>query len=301
MTQQGWSERLAASVAAEVRRHRTRLGMSAQQLADECKKLGVPIQRSVIANFENGRRTNVAVSDLLVFAAALKVSPMQLVFPVGYERSIEGLPGLTRDVYSWAGWFSGEIRSQSDWPFAPDDLNAMELVRSIVPLVSDLTEGKKKLAVVSEAFEEVKEELQLAEAEVEAASSELERLITQRESNLEKRNAMDDLLSPEYRKLADEGDQLRELSAQARARLIEARERMSSLLGRRRAVELWQLEVAEDEKAIREIIREFEERGFVIPEFPEELAYLLEPEPTADEAPQLRRKRTRSEARPGSE
>jgi DNA repair exonuclease SbcCD ATPase subunit len=301
MTQQGWPERLAASVAAEVRRHRTRLGMSAQQLAEECKKLGVPIQRSVIANFENGRRTNVGVSDLLVFAAALKVSPMQLVFPAGYERSIEGLPGLTEDTYTWAAWFSGELAAGAKWPFVSGDVTAMELVRNMVPIVRDLIEAKDQLVEAREAFESVSAELRLAEAEVAAEAAEYDRLLAQREANIQARQAAENVLSPEYQQLKDEGDRLRELAEQTRVRLQATRHRASELKAKRRALDFWQDEVETDEKMIREILRELDQNGFILPEFPEELAYLAEPETKVDEAVQSRRRRARSEVKSGRE
>ncbi|MFD0393285.1 helix-turn-helix domain-containing protein [Streptomyces nogalater] len=73
-TETPWSERLALSVAQEVRRHRQRLGVSAQQLSERCAELGMPIQRSVLANMESGRRSTVTVAEVLILAAALDVA-----------------------------------------------------------------------------------------------------------------------------------------------------------------------------------------------------------------------------------
>lgn len=52
---------------------RRRLGMSAQSLADM-----TGISRSVIANLENGRKSDIEVGELVLFATALGVVPAAL-------------------------------------------------------------------------------------------------------------------------------------------------------------------------------------------------------------------------------
>lgn len=104
----GWSERLALSVAQEVRRHRQRQKLSAKQLADRCAALGMPIQRSVLANLESGRRATITVAEVMVLAAALGVAPGHLIFPVGYEEDIELLPDQYAPPFGALEWFSGE-------------------------------------------------------------------------------------------------------------------------------------------------------------------------------------------------
>jgi len=81
-------------IAQEVRRHRDAQKISAQQLADRCTDLGLPIKRSVIANLETGHRETVTVPELLVLGAALNVSPALLAIPVGRSESVEILPEL---------------------------------------------------------------------------------------------------------------------------------------------------------------------------------------------------------------
>ncbi|MGC9473272.1 helix-turn-helix domain-containing protein [Streptomyces sp. WG4] len=90
-----------------MRRYRDLRGMSAQQLSDRCGELGLPIARSVLANFESGRRPTLSVAELLVLAEALGVPPTSLVFPVGYKRSVEVLPGVDCDTYRAANWWAG--------------------------------------------------------------------------------------------------------------------------------------------------------------------------------------------------
>jgi transcriptional regulator with XRE-family HTH domain len=117
--QPAWPDRLAAVIAGEVRRYRRLRGLTAQQVADRCADLGHDVPRSVLANLESGRRTTVTVAELLVLAAALEVSPVLLVFPLGRRENIEFLPGVERSTWSVVEWFSGH----GDYPAAvlPED------------------------------------------------------------------------------------------------------------------------------------------------------------------------------------
>lgn len=112
MTQEAeadWSTRLAQSIAGEVRRYRQARGLSAQQLADRCASLGMPIQRSVLANLESGRRTTVTVAEVLVLAKALGVPPGALIFPVGTQPVVEILPDGYVEPLSAVNWLSGHV------------------------------------------------------------------------------------------------------------------------------------------------------------------------------------------------
>ncbi|MFC4033694.1 helix-turn-helix domain-containing protein [Streptomyces polygonati] len=104
-----WDAQLAATVAAEVRRRRKELGMSAQDLADACEQIGYPVPRNVIANMESGRRTTLPLPDVMVLAEALDTNPICLLYPVGYAETAPMLPD--RDpVNTWTvlSWFTGE-------------------------------------------------------------------------------------------------------------------------------------------------------------------------------------------------
>ena len=101
---------MAATIAREVRRYRQERGMSAQQLADKTAELGMPIPRSVLANFESGRRPTISAAEVVVLAAGLDVSPAELMCPVGYDEQLEMLPGRMMDPRATARWFSGELK-----------------------------------------------------------------------------------------------------------------------------------------------------------------------------------------------
>jgi hypothetical protein len=105
-------------VAEQIRKHRERLGLSREDLAQECAKLGAPqLTAAAIINIEVGRknpetgkrRREVSVDELLVFAYAMAVPPLQLMFPlVGAEEVLtppcwNGLPPYV----AWR-WATGE-------------------------------------------------------------------------------------------------------------------------------------------------------------------------------------------------
>jgi 8-oxo-dGTP diphosphatase len=103
-----WQERTTRVIAGQLRRYRLKRGLSAQQLSDECTRLGFPIPRSVLANLENGRRESVSTAELQVLAAALDVSPVMLLFPVGVAATVEVLPGRHENAVEALARFAGK-------------------------------------------------------------------------------------------------------------------------------------------------------------------------------------------------
>ncbi|MFG3025199.1 helix-turn-helix domain-containing protein [Streptomyces sp. NPDC048254] len=104
-----WVDQVMATVAAEVRRRRKELRMSAQDLADRCEEIGHPIPRNVIANMESGRRAHLPLVDVIVLAEALRTYPICLLYPVGYVDRIQRLP-LQHSEPTWEAmrWFTGD-------------------------------------------------------------------------------------------------------------------------------------------------------------------------------------------------
>ncbi|GGL55092.1 hypothetical protein GCM10014719_65490 [Planomonospora parontospora subsp. antibiotica] len=79
-------------IAEQIRKHRKRLGLTRENLAEECAKLGAPqLTFAALTNIETGRRDRatgrrrreVTVDELEVIAHALAVPMLLLVFPVG--------------------------------------------------------------------------------------------------------------------------------------------------------------------------------------------------------------------------
>jgi transcriptional regulator with XRE-family HTH domain len=110
-----WSARVARLVAREIRRYREQEQpkVSVQRLADRTAELGMPIPRSVLANLESGRRETVSVAEVIVLAAALNVSPIELICPAGFDKQAEILPGRMVSPLAAVRWFTGELKLET--------------------------------------------------------------------------------------------------------------------------------------------------------------------------------------------
>ncbi|MFI1182633.1 hypothetical protein ACH4UT_24185 [Streptomyces sp. NPDC020799] len=113
------SDRTVSDVIAEqVRRHRTRLNLTREQLAAECARLGATeLTYAAIVSIETGRRDKtgkrrrreVSVDELLVLGLALAVPPLLLALPLGTEETVPTVPAAeARDPYTVWKWFTGE-------------------------------------------------------------------------------------------------------------------------------------------------------------------------------------------------
>ncbi|MHB9753206.1 helix-turn-helix domain-containing protein [Streptomyces sp. BYX5S] len=104
-----WEDHVMATVAGAVRRRRKEMGWSAQDLADACEEIGYPIPRNVIANMESGRRATLPLVEVMVLAKALRVTPISLLYPVGYVPEVRALP-YQDPMPTWSAlqWFTGD-------------------------------------------------------------------------------------------------------------------------------------------------------------------------------------------------
>ena len=103
MTQTDWPGRIAATIASQVRQYRRERKVSGQHLACMTAELGMEIPRSVLANFESGRRETVTVAETLILAYALDVTPAMLLIPSG---EVEMLPGVMWSSEKALHWLS---------------------------------------------------------------------------------------------------------------------------------------------------------------------------------------------------
>lgn len=87
---------------------------SAQDIADETERLGCPVSRSVIANFENGRKKTLDVCELMALSAALQVPPVAMLFPALPDGEVEILPGVRGTSWDGVQWFTGEVDPHVD-------------------------------------------------------------------------------------------------------------------------------------------------------------------------------------------
>jgi transcriptional regulator with XRE-family HTH domain len=126
---QDWADSVHRRTAAAIKKARAQ--RPANWLADETRRLGYPISRAAIANYESGRKKGLDVAELLVLAAALKVPPLALMFPQLPDGPVEVLPGVETTSWNAAAWFTGE-----DDALDSDDENysrskELELVRAV--------------------------------------------------------------------------------------------------------------------------------------------------------------------------
>jgi hypothetical protein len=157
-----WVERHAHLIAMAVRDNRTKRStqLSAQQLADKTAELGVPVSRTVIADLENGRRRYVTTTELLAFAEALSVSPVDLLFPGGEDQQIEILPDvfMTKSEASLA--FSG---------FDDETMRAVseQIAEQVAVLEQAVMDGKMQTEATAQKLEEFSERTKGAKLQLE--------------------------------------------------------------------------------------------------------------------------------------
>ncbi|MEU6822780.1 helix-turn-helix transcriptional regulator [Streptomyces atriruber] len=105
------------TIAAQLRRHRARRGMTREQLAAECERLGATgLTYAAIVSIETGRRKpdgsrrrEVSVDELLALGLALAVPPLLLALPLGSEQQVPTVPGRDpRDPHTVWQWWIGE-------------------------------------------------------------------------------------------------------------------------------------------------------------------------------------------------
>lgn len=181
-----WSAGLARSIAQEVRRHRLARGWSAQQLSSRCEALGVPIQRSVLANLESGRRTTVTVAEVTVLARALDVPPVALIYPVGYVADVEVSPGAWTSPLVAAKWFTGQtfLGPEAAAYAADSPLRLLEShenrAEALCGLLDDRAEAREEMAAIAaqhpdlmKRYREADSGLRLAEKHLKAAQDAL--------------------------------------------------------------------------------------------------------------------------------
>jgi transcriptional regulator with XRE-family HTH domain len=109
-----WPKSVAKQVGQRVAYFRARAKdergrkLTAQGLSDRCKALGLELGRPTIAKLEKGLRETITVGEVQVLAAALHVSPIQLLFPLGAgTETVQMLPGLPIDTLDAISWFTG--------------------------------------------------------------------------------------------------------------------------------------------------------------------------------------------------
>ncbi|MBF9071737.1 helix-turn-helix domain-containing protein [Streptacidiphilus fuscans] len=119
-----WSKELVVRTGAAIRRERSRLGITAQVLADACTERGVKMDRAAISKIETGRRSTLELAEVLVLARSLGVAPVDLVFPL--DGGDSACIGSSEQLPMWDAvqWFGAEEQEHAQPP-ADDSLRAL--------------------------------------------------------------------------------------------------------------------------------------------------------------------------------
>ncbi|MFD6939645.1 helix-turn-helix domain-containing protein [Streptomyces goshikiensis] len=96
-----------ATISGRARQLRRRKDWTAAELGERMVSLGVPWDRSIVANLENGRRKSVSVSEWLALAVALDVAPVHLLVPPEGGR-YQPTPALEYEASTVRAWIRGE-------------------------------------------------------------------------------------------------------------------------------------------------------------------------------------------------
>ncbi|MGW2587987.1 helix-turn-helix domain-containing protein [Streptomyces virginiae] len=95
------------TISERARRLRRLKDWTAAELGERMASLGVPWDRSIVANLENGRRKSVSVSEWLALAVALDVAPVHLLVPPEGGR-YRPTPELEYEASTVRAWIRGE-------------------------------------------------------------------------------------------------------------------------------------------------------------------------------------------------
>lgn len=88
---ENWSDEVTGRIADEIKRLRG--GRSGQWLSDRTAELGYRVSRSTISEIETKKRKSISITDLIVLAEALSVSPLALLYGNDNGAVIEYVPG----------------------------------------------------------------------------------------------------------------------------------------------------------------------------------------------------------------
>lgn len=168
-------------VGRHVRSYRNKLGWTQQDLADETKKLGHPLNRVTLTKLEGGgtRAENVSLVDTMVLAAALNVAPPLLFLPLGEEDLVAITPSVKVHPHIVLDWVTGE------GPFAYSNRRARDVEtwhRHSTPMWL-FQELRRHQDAVSKAFgsrsaEEDAPRIAVAEERIDGALRQLDQHLT---------------------------------------------------------------------------------------------------------------------------
>jgi transcriptional regulator with XRE-family HTH domain len=152
-------------IAARVKELRRKRGMSAAQLGDRLRDVGINWDRAILANLENGRRASVSVEELFGLALVLDVAPLHLVVPPvdGEGKPYAVTPTVTQPAGRVRSWVAGRhpipgvdaatfMRERPRAPWKPSDREKVEVVTPIAPALARMATRPADAAELFEAI-----------------------------------------------------------------------------------------------------------------------------------------------------
>lgn len=118
MTQEQRPRTAHRVIAERVKQLRNDHGWSAQRLGEELTRIGVAWDRSIVANFESGRRPFVTVEELFALAYVLGVTPVDLLVPddAADDMPYQVAPEATASTAAVRDWIAGGFLKTPETP-----------------------------------------------------------------------------------------------------------------------------------------------------------------------------------------
>ena len=143
-TQGDWSAKLTQCIAWQIRRRRKAIGWSARDLSAACDGYGYNIPRTVIADLENGRRQSISVPELLTLSWALKVPPIDLVYPLELGDGSALSPSTLDVVLAGRDWWRSSINDPDLTKDVETSAAEMTAIAEAVSGLNDLLTRQKE-------------------------------------------------------------------------------------------------------------------------------------------------------------
>lgn len=94
-------------IMRRIRALRGRHGWTASELAKHMAKVGIPWDRQIVTNVENGKRANITVNEWLALARVFDVAPIHLLIPVVDAAVFNVTPNETVPTSRARAWIRG--------------------------------------------------------------------------------------------------------------------------------------------------------------------------------------------------
>lgn len=117
---EAWQKGLSDQVVTEIIRYRDLRKISNDELRRRLGVLGWDLTRDSLASVLGGKRKSMPISDVLLFAQALNVPPVALIFPIWSNQPTKLWPSGEADSYAIddIGWFAGRYAENGGAWFA---------------------------------------------------------------------------------------------------------------------------------------------------------------------------------------